>query len=130
MTKSKWFAGAMVVLLASVAQAHTHLKAAVPAQGSTVKSSPQNIELTFSAPARITALTIQKEGGKEQKISPLPTESAARLSVPAPQLSAGKYVLNWRVVGADNHVMSGKLDFTIDPSATPAAGKAPAHDHH
>jgi copper resistance protein C len=113
MTLAKWLAGAALVLFVATAQAHTHLKAAVPAEGSTVTASPDHITLTFSEAARLTALTIQKEGGEEQKLTPLPTEAAAHVSVQAPKLTPGKYTVNWRVVSADDHIMSGKLHFTV-----------------
>jgi methionine-rich copper-binding protein CopC len=113
----------------SLAEAHTHLKEAQPAEGSVVATAPANIVLKFSEAARVMALTVQKEGAAEQKLAPLPTAPAEQVSVPAPKLAPGKYVVNWRVVSGDNHVMSGKLHFTIDPAATPSAGKAPAHDH-
>jgi methionine-rich copper-binding protein CopC len=115
----------MLLLLAAAAQAHTHLKEAMPVAGSTLKASPDHIMLTFSSAARLTALTIQKEGDKEQKLSPLPAEATARVTVPAPKLGPGKYTVNWRIVSADNHVMSGKLHFTVAGSA---AGSAPASD--
>lgn len=127
MKKSSWFSGLALLALAAVAQAHTHLKEAVPANGSTVKTSPPNIMLTFTQPARVTALTIQKDGGSEQKLEPLPTDAAAKISVPAPKLEPGKYTVNWRVLSADNHVMSGKVQFAVGEGKS-AAGPAPAKD--
>jgi methionine-rich copper-binding protein CopC len=113
MKMSTGFAGAVLMSLVAVAQAHSHLKESAPAEGSTVKAAPENITLTFSEAARLTALTIQKDGGDEQKVTPLPSESAMKISVPAPKLAPGKYTVNWRVVSADNHIMSGKLHFTV-----------------
>jgi len=113
MKMSKWFVGTFLASLAAVAQAHTHLKDATPAEGSTVKASPESITLTFSEAARLTALTIQKEGGEEQKVAQLPAESAAKITVPAPKLAPGKYIVSWRVVSGDSHIMSGKLHFTV-----------------
>jgi methionine-rich copper-binding protein CopC len=113
----------------ALTQAHTHLKEAQPAEGSVLTAPPANIVLKFSAAARVTALTLQKDGGAEEKLAPLPAAAAAEISVPAGKLAPGKYVVNYRVVSADNHIMSGKLHFTVDPSATPSTGKAPAHDH-
>jgi methionine-rich copper-binding protein CopC len=110
MRTSSWFAGAVLGLLTAAAQAHTHLKAAVPAEGSTVKTSPDNITLTFTGAARLTALTIQKD-------TPLPAEAAAQLTVPTPKLAPGPYTVTWRIVSADNHVMSGKLHFTVAEAA-------------
>lgn len=116
MTKARWLTAAVLVFQAAFAQAHTQLKEAVPAQGSTVKTAPEHIMLTFSAPVRVTAMAIQKEGEQEQKLSPLPPAAAAHVMAPAPKLSPGAYVVSWRVVSADNHVMSGKLHFRVGDS--------------
>ena len=116
--------GVALVSFAAAASAHAHLKEAVPAEGSTVKASPDHIVLTFSEAAKLTALTIQKDGEPEQKVAALPTTEAAQLSVAAPKLSPGKYVVNWRVVSDDTHIMSGKLHFTV---ADPAASSTPSH---
>lgn len=103
-----------MLAFAGIAQAHTHLKSAVPADNSVVTSPPQRLELHFSEKTRLTAVTIQKEGEKEAKrIEDLPKESAADLGVPVAPLAPGKYVVNWRAVGADNHLMSGALHFTV-----------------
>ena len=123
------FAAAAALAFAAAAQAHTHLKGSTPAEGSSITASPTKIVLKFSEAAQVTALSIQKEGETEQKLSPLPGKPAAEVSVPAPKLAPGKYVVNYRVVSDDSHVMSGKLHFTIDPSAPPSTGKETNHDH-
>ena len=126
--KSKWLIGVALLSLAAGAQAHTRLEASVPAEGSVVTASPSNIVLNFSAPARVTVLTLQKEGESEQKLSPLPTDMAPQVSVPAPKLAPGAYVVTWRVVSDDNHVMSGKLHFTVAaPVKDAAAMRSPAN---
>ena len=72
------------------------------------------VTLRFSEPTRLTALTIQKEGEKAaERIQGLPKEPSKELSAPLAPLGAGKYTLDWRALGADNHVMSGKLRFTV-----------------
>ena len=130
MKKSNWLVGFGVLALTSGAQAHTHLKQSAPAEGSVVTTPPSNIVLTFSEAARVTALTLQKDGEAAQKLAPLPSTPAEQVTVPAPKLAPGKYVVNWRVVSDDNHIMSGKLHFTIDPAATPNAGKTQDHHDH
>ncbi len=115
MTKNRnvMVAAAMLALTGTV-QAHTHLEMAMPADKSVLASPPSEIMLHFSEATRLTALSIQKDGDKEAKsLSPLPKESSEELSVPVAPLAPGKYVVNWRVVGADNHVMSGALHFTV-----------------
>jgi methionine-rich copper-binding protein CopC len=129
MKKSKWLVAAALALTAAAAQAHTHLKNSVPAEGSVVNTAPANIVLKFSEAARVTALTLQKDGAAEQKLGPLPSDPSAEISVPAPKLEPGKYVVSYRVMGKDNHVMSGKVQFTLDPKATASAGKPTDHEH-
>lgn len=126
MTASRWLMGIATLALAAVAQAHTHLKESVPANGSKVSAAPANIMLTFNEPTRVTALTIQKEGDKEQKLEPLPAEAAAHVMVPAPKLAAGKYTVNWRAVGKDSHVMTGKIVFTVGEAKAASTG----HEGH
>jgi methionine-rich copper-binding protein CopC len=111
----------------ATAQAHTHLEGSVPADKSRVKA-PAAIELHFSEAAKLTALKLQKGKEAEQPIKALPAKAAANVSVPVPALSEGDYVVSWRVVGDDGHVMSGKFAFTVDPSAPAAATKPAMHD--
>jgi methionine-rich copper-binding protein CopC len=105
-----------------VAFAHGHLQSSTPADGSVVAVSPKSVMLMFSEPARLTALKVQ--GGDEQderKLGPLPEKPGAHLMVPAPQLAPGAYTIRWRALGADNHVMSGTIRFTL------SAGDSHAH---
>src|ERR1700738_5589657 len=104
----------------ALALAHTHLVKADPADGSTVTVAPPKFVLTFAEPARLTALSLQKDAEPAKKIGPLPTAPAAEISIPAPQLAAGKYVLSWRAVTDDGHVMPGKLTFTVGSSGATA----------
>lgn len=106
----------MVAALFSIsAHAHSHLAKSNPADGSVIAAAPATLALEFSHPVRVTALTIQKADGKSEPLSPVPQEAATKVSVPSPKLSPGKYVVSWRAVSSDNHVMSGKIQFTISP---------------
>lgn len=104
------------LFVSALAQAHAHLVSTMPADGSTVTASPEGIMLMFSEAARLTALTIRKDGEEAQKLSPLPAKPSAHLMVPAPKLAAGHYTVEYRVVSDDNHVMAGKLAFTVAPA--------------
>lgn len=99
--------------LTSAAFAHAHLRKAVPADGTTVTASPANVVLTFSEPAHLTACWLQKDAGPKEKIGDLPAAPAAQITVPLPRLAPGVYVLSWRVVGDDTHVVPGQIRFTI-----------------
>lgn len=105
---------AAMLALTGIAQAHTHLESAMPADNSVLSSSPEEIMLHFSEPTRLTALSVQKAGDKEAAVvSSLPKEASAALTVPIQVAGPGKYKISWRAVGKDNHVMSGALQFTV-----------------
>jgi methionine-rich copper-binding protein CopC len=115
---------AMVLMgCCALAFAHAKLVKSDPAEGATVKAAPTKFVLTFGEPAKLTMLTLQKDAQPAKKIGPLPADSSAEISVPAPKLEPGKYVLAWRVVGSDGHVLPGKVTFTV--GATPATTSAP-----
>jgi copper resistance protein C len=122
---------AMVALLAlsTATQAHTHLKESTPANNSVVNAAPSNVVLKFSGAAKVTALTLHRDGEADQKLTATPATASQEVTAALPKLAPGKYRLDWRVAGADGHVMSGQLSFTVDPKAAASAGKAPAHDH-
>ena len=117
--KSMKSLGALVLsLVSTVAMAHAHLQKAVPADGAVVTASPANVVLSFSEPAHLTACWIQKGDGAKQKIGPLATEPARQITVPMPQLAPGAYVVSWRVLSADGHIVPGQIRFTV--SGAPA----------
>jgi methionine-rich copper-binding protein CopC len=111
--KSRLTLGLAFLLCTSVAFAHVHLKQSTPAEGAVVQSAPSQIVLTFSEPALVTALSIQQAGKTKQSLGPLPTAAAQTLTVATPGLTAGSYVVTWRAVSPDKHVMSGTLHFRV-----------------
>ena len=117
MRYTRAWGGLALSLAATVALAHAHLKQAVPADGSVVDTSPAHVVLSFSEPAHLTACWIQKGDGPKQKIEGLPATASSDISVPLPKLDPGSYVLSWKVVGDDTHIVPGQIHFTV--SGTP-----------
>jgi methionine-rich copper-binding protein CopC len=116
MTHWKIPRGLLLSLVASAALAHAQLKKAVPADGGVLRATPGNVVLTFSEPSRLTACWLQKRDGPKQKVTGLATTPAQEISIPVPQLEAGSYVLSWRVVGDDGHILPGQIHFTVPGS--------------
>lgn len=106
-------AAAAMLALSGIAFAHTRLKTSIPAENAVLSAAPSEIVLKFSAPTRLTALVIKKDGESERKLGPLPKEAAADFRVPVTSLTPGKYTVSWRAMSADNHVMSGDLHFAV-----------------
>ena len=111
----KHLLSALALFLAlGVAQAHTHLKSSMPADKAVLTSPPKQVMLHLSEATRLTAVTIQKEGDKnETAVAGLPKQAAADVTLPVEITMPGTYKLTWRAVGGDNHVMSGSIQFTV-----------------
>jgi copper transport protein len=117
---------AVATLTGGAALAHTELKATVPADAATIADAPANVELTFSEPVRLTALSIQKDGDNKQSLGPLPAANAETFSVPLPEtVGDGHYVVAWRAMSEDTHVINGEFMFAVG-----AEGSHDAHVNH
>ena len=112
MKLAQFLGGAMLIVWAVCVQAHAHLEEAVPADHSVTSTSPAALVLRFSEPARLTALWIARDGATKRKL-PTPDESRARIVVSLPALDPGHYVVSWRALGGDGHVIPGQIDFTL-----------------
>ena len=114
--KTRFLLLALLCGSVSVAQAHTHLQKSSPADGATLSTAPTEVVFQFSEPTRLTAATVQKEGEKLPPAALKAIEKQPAVSVSVPlgvALSAGKYLVTWRALGPDNHVMAGKFRFSI-----------------
>jgi methionine-rich copper-binding protein CopC len=118
-----------LVAFAVTAGAHAHLQKSSPVDGSVVTTSPSNLVLNLSEPARLTALSIQKGSEPKQDLKPLPTTAAQQITVPLPPLTPGTYSVSWRALSDDGHVMPGTLHFTVsaDHAADHPADKSAKH---
>src|ERR1700729_3675234 len=87
----------------ATAQAHSHLRSSIPAEGSTV-AAPAQAVLAFSESSHLAALTLTRGADSALKVEPLP------------KLSAGAWTLAWRVIGDDGHVTHGTVHFTVAPA--------------
>lgn len=122
---------------AQSALAHTELSESVPADQAVLETAPEEITLRFSEPVRLTALSVQRDGGDKRSLGPLPPDAAERFVLAAPDLVDGSYTVSWRALSADTHVMTGEFVFAIGAGhnrgdeAHPAAGtpSTEAGDH-
>ena len=100
-------------LVPGLALAHAKLESTVPAADSSIAAMPAQVMLHFSEAVKITALTIEKEGGKDKVDLKVPTAATSMVQAQAPKWGPGVYLLNWRGLGDDGHVMSGTVRFTV-----------------
>lgn len=124
----------VVVLLlsgAGTAAAHNTLVSASPADGSSVRSGPSLVRLEFNLPVEqgFCLLTVLGVDGSHWEAGP-PTIDGSSVSAPVRPLGpAGNYRIEYRIISADGHPVSGSTRFTLTQagSGTPAAAPAAAN---
>lgn len=110
---------AFVIPLA--ANAHTPLKASLPAADSTVAQATA-IEVDFNGPVRLVRLQVmhgEVEVSTEFAVHP---EPLASYRVVASNIPTGKITVEWAAIGADGHTLTDTFSFTVDPNVTEPAG--------
>ena len=107
---------ALVACASTAASAHAFLEHAVPGVGSTVGSSPAELELsvTQSIVPALSRVTMASGGGAVAVGKA--TGSGNTLHVRFGRaLPPGTYTVTWHVVSVDTHPTSGSYRFTVAP---------------
>ena len=103
---------------AAPARAHSFLVEATPSSKDHVASSPKTVKLRFGGgvePA-YSKLTIEGADGKVLSEGAIGVpEKDRELSVNSPDLTPGKYVVRYRVLSKDGHIVEGNYEFFVDP---------------
>ena len=111
-------ATAVVLAFTTAADAHAVLKAAGPAPGSVVTSSPKAIRIQFNEAVELvlSGIELKDASGKAQPIgtASLNAKDKAQLIVPVSgELAPGKYTVSWHAVGDDTHRTEGSFNFEV-----------------
>jgi methionine-rich copper-binding protein CopC len=109
--------------IAPPAQAHNVLISSDPKDGATLSAPPQQITLVFDQPARQGYAQIGVTGADGSAWADgAATVAAERVTVKVKPLTAdGAYVIGYRILSADGHPVTGKIDFTLAAGGAPAA---------
>jgi methionine-rich copper-binding protein CopC len=107
----------ILILAAAPALAHSFLVDASPSSKDHVAASPKNIKLRFGGgvePA-YSKLTVETPDGKVLAQGAVgKPETPRELSLDAPDLSPGRYIVRYRVLSTDGHIVEGNYEFTVD----------------
>ena len=104
---------------------YAQLVKSTPADGSVSDTPPSAFVFEFSEAVRFYELNIKKGDGKSTPIGKLPDNDAKTMTIPAPSLTAGHYVLEWAVFTHDSRVLRGSIRFAV--SAGSAAETSSPH---
>jgi hypothetical protein len=109
------------VLIAAPALCHAHavLVKSSPDARATLSYSPSRVDLWFSERLELAWSTASVRSAAGARVDPqgatVSTEDAKRLSVPLNPLPPGTYVVQFRVLSVDGHVVEGSFPFTVKP---------------
>jgi len=116
MTRSSLF---LVLLLApSTLWAHAYLVKSVPAQRAALYRAPTKIQLWFNErlEPRYSSLSLSESSGKpvETGKAEVSAEDPKQLSAPIRPLPPGKYLIKYRVLSVDGHIVQDQFPFTVE----------------
>jgi len=93
-----------------------------PSDGSVSETVPSAFVLEFTEAVQLHQVFIKKDDGKSKPVGKLPSKEAATVTIPAPPLTAGHYVLEWSVFADRSRVLNGRIRFTV--SGEPVAASS------
>lgn len=120
------------VPVSGIASAHDQLISSSPVEGEEFEQAPTEATLRFSAEMIEIGAEIALQNVDTAETVELPDAFEIdydTLTQPLPELPAGAYAINWRVVSQDGHPISGTINFTVtvgaatdDAAEEPVAG--------
>ncbi len=107
-------AAAAVLLLAAPAFAHTTIVSSNIKDGAELTTAPDTFDFSFGSDVGLAGLELETLAGTSVEIAfERPRQMGKDFSVPLPALAPEQYILKWRAVAKDGHVMKGQIDFMI-----------------
>ncbi|MDJ1371505.1 copper resistance CopC family protein [Gulosibacter molinativorax] len=119
----------VAIPVSGIASAHDQLVESDPVEGQEFDAAPTEATLRFSAEMLEIGTELALQNADTEEFVELPGAYVVdydTVTQPLPELPAGAYTLNWRVVSQDGHPISGAIHFTVTGGT--AAGSAEATD--
>ncbi|GLW06417.1 hypothetical protein Misp01_15470 [Microtetraspora sp. NBRC 13810] len=107
------------------ALAHDRLKSSSPGKNAKVESV-ERIELDFTASIRLATIVLHDADGERVTVGKPEADGTKVTAEVSEPLTAGKYVIAWRVVSSDGHPITGEIPFTVTGSPTPTPSPSPS----
>ena len=120
----------ILIILPTAANAHSPLSSSVPSDGETLDAPPIEIVMDFKSPAKLIKVELKKSKSNQGNGilsglfgrvdgEPIPIGEGFLMSmnkrqiIPMPSLKVGHYLLSWRAMGEDGHVIKGEVNFQV-----------------
>ena len=107
----------LLALASSALWAHAYLVKSIPAKRAVLQHSPAKIELWFSErlEPKYSSFVLRDAKGKlvETEKAEVGPDDPKRLSVRLSPLVQGRYLVKYRVLSVDGHIVEGEVPFSI-----------------
>ena len=121
---------ALLLILPFTAIAHSPLASSFPKDGEKLDMAPPEILLVFKSPAKLIKVDMEKLSDKKRKSllgklfgsddsEPVLLDTSFLLKlkerhvISLPSLEMGDYMVFWRALAEDGHVIKGEFTFTV-----------------
>ena len=102
-------------IFATVALAHSALKAISPANNTIVAQVPKTIELTFKNSIHLTKITLKYKDKPSIILDLSGTKGfVTDYSIPLKEMGFGSYNFEWRGLGKDGHILIDTFSFVVE----------------
>lgn len=105
----------IMVLAGTTALAHSMIKEINISSGDSFAVSPETFDITFSHKAALADIELETSSGMAIETGfESDDDMSASFSVDLPTLENGDYLLTWKAVARDGHIMSDTIDFSVE----------------
>ncbi len=105
----------LMVFAGATALAHSMIKAINISSGDSFAAAPEAFEITFSHKAALADIELETASGEAIETGfESADDMSASFSVSLPTLESGDYLLTWKAVARDGHIMSDTIDFSVE----------------
>jgi len=100
--------------------AHAKLVKSTPEDGSVSDTPPSAFVLEFTEAVTLHEVYIKRDNDKVKPLRNVQHNDVKTITIPAPSLTTGHYVLEWSVFTHDSIVLSGRIRFTVSGESVAA----------
>ena len=111
---------ALLTSLATPSVSHSPVNSSNPADGATLQVVPKTFTLMLAEPGRFMKVDVTHttaDGSANHIIGlKIPSRKLTEMmEFPAPDMGAGTYLVEWRVLGGDGHAIKGTVTYAVSP---------------
>ncbi len=119
MLRGKLLTVLALLLAPATVRAHAYLVKSSPAQRAVLFHAPAKIQLWFNErlEPRYSSLTLSDAKGQAVEVGQVAVsaDDPKQLTAAIKPLAAGRYVIKYRVLSVDGHVVEDQFPFTVKP---------------